>query len=285
MRRSALLAGTCLVLAALALAAEAPRGEGLFHDDFNGAELDRSKWNVEVSGPVYNDEQQSYIDAPEVVRIVRGAEAAGAEGGALLIEARPRPGFVTKEGRKADFVSARINTRGKFQFSRGTAAARMKLPAGTGLWPAFWALGNGRWPDTGEVDIMECVGEPDWTGVALHGPGYSGETPLVNKSFFPDGSDVTGWHVYSVDWSDSGFVFKVDDRVAYRATRPMVEHYGRWAFDEPKFLILNLALGGAYPLKTNGVKRPYVGLPEETVGRIEAGKARVLVDWVRVKKG
>ena len=264
--------------------APASEPEVVFFDDFSGDALDRSKWNVEVSGPIHNDERQAYVDSPETLAIVRGAEAEGAEGGALAIIARPHPGFHTPDGRSYDFLSARINTRGKFDFASGTASARMKLPAGSGFWPAFWALGNGRWPDTGEIDIMECVGEADWTGVALHGPGYSGETPLVNKQYFPPGEDATGWHVYEVEWDDSGFLFRVDGRLAYRATRPMIEIYGRWAYDEPKFLILNLALGGAYPYKTNGVTAPQRGLPAETIAKIEAGEGVVLVDWVKVTK-
>lgn len=146
------------------------------------------------------------------------------------------------------------------------------------------SVGGGDWPHTGEIDIMEYVGETDWIGVALHGPGYSGETLLVNKFFFPEEEDVTAWHVYSVDWSPEGFIFKVDGRLIYRVTKPMVEHYGRWAFDNPKFLILNLALGGAYPYKINGVKEPYNCLPASTVELIQEGKAEVLVDWVLITK-
>jgi beta-glucanase (GH16 family) len=282
--------GTVVCALAVTVAGSAPPDrhssgpETVFFDDFSGPALDRSKWNVEVTGMTVNDEQQAYVDSAETVYVARGAEAEGAENGALVIRPRYRPGFVTKQGRKFDFVSGRINTRGTVEFAYGTAAARMKLPAGSGLWPAFWALGNGHWPATGEIDIMENVGEPDWTSVALHGPGYSGETPLVNKVYFPRGKDATDWHVYSVDWTPGGFVFKVDGEVIYRATRPMVEHYGRWAFDNPKFLILNCALGGSYPVKTNGVKSPYHGLPEATVRLIKDDKAKVLVDWVRVTK-
>ena len=119
-------------------------------------------------------------------------------------------------------------------------------------------------------------------GVALHGPGYSGETPLVNKAFFPEGEGSDGWHVYSVDWTDDALLFRLDGRLIYRATRPMVEHYGRWAFDNPKYLILNLALGGAYPVKTNGVTEPYPGMPQSTVDLIRADRGEVLVDWVLV---
>jgi beta-glucanase (GH16 family) len=256
----------------------------VFLDDFDGPALDRSKWSVEVWGTTVNDEQQAYVDDTATISIVRGAEADGASNGALAITARYRPGFTVPEGRTFDFVSGRMITRGKVEVTYGTLAARMKLPAGTGLWPAFWALGTGDWPETGEIDIMENVGEPDWASVALHGPGYSGDTPLFDRLYFPPGRDATGWHVYAVDWTPDSLVFRFDDQVVYRATRPMVEHYGRWAYDNPKYLILNLALGGAFPLKVNGVRSPYVGLPESTVQVIRAGRARVLVDWVRVTR-
>ena len=256
--------------------------EVIFFDDFSGSSLDRSKWNV-ATDVFVNNEQQAYADSAATVYISHGKEAAGAKNGVLVLEARFHPNYVTKKG-TFDFISGRINTRDKVSFTYGTAAARMKLPAGAGFWPAFWALGNGRWPEIGEIDIMENVGEVDWTGVALHGPGYSGETPLVNKFFFKPGTDITDWHVYSVDWTKDELLFKVDDQLVYRVTRPMVEHYGKWAFDNPKYIIVNLALGGAYPFKTNGVKTPYNGIPESTVELIKSGRAKVLVDWIRITK-
>jgi beta-glucanase (GH16 family) len=156
------------------------------------------------------------------------------------------------------------------------------MPAATGVWPAFWLLGNGKWPETGEIDIMEYVGERDWTGVALHGTGYSGETPLVNKYFFAPGTDVTDWHDYEVEWSADAILFKVDGRLAYRVTRPMVEFYAPWRFDTPQHLILNFAVGGIYPFKTNGIQKPYKGLPQDTADRIRRGEIGMEVDWVRV---
>ncbi|MGE5499337.1 MAG: family 16 glycosylhydrolase [Syntrophothermus sp.] len=256
----------------------------LFFDNFSGDNLDRSKWNVRITGFTVNNEQQAYVDSQSTIHIAKGNEAEGASDGALVIEAQYRQGFTTPEGKKFDFISGRMDTRGKHEFTNGTFSAKMKLPAGTGFWPAFWLLGTGRWPDTGEIDIMENVGEADWTSVALHGPGYSGETPLVNKVYSPAGNDVTQWHVYSVDWTQEGLIFRVDGNMIYRATRPMVEHYGRWSYDNPKYIILNLALGGAYPVKTNGVKSPYPGIPESTVNLIKESKAKVLVDWVCVTK-
>jgi len=260
-------------------------GDVVFFDDFAGTELDRSRWNVVVSGFWVNNEQQAYIDASEVIRIVHGEEAAGASNGALMLQAWPRPGFVTAEGREFDFVSGRINTRGKVEFTYGTAAGRIRLPAGSGLWPAFWVLGTGPWPETGEIDIMEFVGEREWVSSALHGPGYSGDTPLVARHSFDAGEDATGWHVYAVDWTPESLTFRVDGVITYQVVRAEVERYGAWAFDNRKFLILNLALGGAYPMAVNGVEAPYPGLPESTVRLIGEGQARMLIDWVRVTRG
>ena len=148
----------------------------LFADEFSGNALDRAKWNVIVTGNGWhtvNNEQQAYIDSTDVLDV---------RGGVLTIHPRLRAGFSAPDGKTFDFVSGRIDTRDRFEFTYGTAAARMKLAPGAGLWPAFWALGNGRWPDTGEIDVMENVGDPGWTSVALHGPGYFGDTPLVKRA-------------------------------------------------------------------------------------------------------
>ena len=260
--------------------AAAPRT--LFFDDFAGASLDRTKWNVEVRGAAVNDEQQAYVDSAPTVFIARGSAAQGASNGAVVIRPLYKPGYVSADGNRHDFVSGHLDSHGRFDFTYGVASARMKLPAGSGFWPAFWLLGGGDWPATGEIDIMENVGETDWTSVALHGPGYFGDTPLFNRLYLAPDDDITHWHVYTVDWRPDTLLFFVDDALVYRLTRPMVENYGRWSFDNPKYIILNLALGGAYPLKVNGVKLPYPGLPQSTVDRIRRGEGDVLVDWVRV---
>lgn len=254
----------------------------LFSDDFNTGTLDRDKWNVEGPDFWVNNEQQVYIDAPETIHFTAAGDTQGADDGVLVLQPLFSSSVETPNGRVADFVSGRINTRELFDFTYGRAEARIRMPDAEGVWPAFWLLGNGRWPDTGEIDIMEYVGEKDWTAVALHGPGYSGETPLVNKYFFPVGQDATDWHVYAVEWTEHRLEFFIDDRLIYRVTRPMVEHYGPWRFDTPKYLILNVALGGAYPFKTNGIEVPYNGLPAETVAQIQDERVQMQVDWVRV---
>lgn len=254
--------------------------ELVFADEFNAGALDREAWNVVGMDFWVNFEEQAYLDSPDTIQFASGLE--GADGGALVLRPVYRPGVDTRADRKADFISGRINTRGRFEVTHGRVEARIKLPPNEGVWPAFWLLGNDTWPETGEIDIMEYVGEPDWTGVALHGPGYSGETPIVDKFFFPHGESATDWHVYAIEWTRDAVLFEVDGRLTYRATRPMVENYGEWRFDTPKFLILNFALGGAYPFKTNGLKQPYAGVPQETVDAILAGEVAMYVDWVRV---
>ena len=254
--------------------------ELVFAEEFNSGGLDRKTWNVIGMDFWVNNEQQAYVDSPDTIQFEDGV--VGADGGALVLRPVYRPKVDTRKDRNANFISGRLESQHKAEFTYGRVEARIKMPDAEGVWPAFWMLGNGQWPDTGEIDIMEYVGEKDWTGVALHGPGYSGETPIVNKFFFDPRTDATDWHVYAIEWTKDAILFEVDGRLTYRATRPMIERYGEWRFDTPKFLILNLALGGAYPYKTNMIEKPYNGLPQSTVDAILAGEIAMYVDWVRV---
>lgn len=274
----------CFCITTVSAQTKKNKPQTVLFEDFNKKTLNRSLWNVEVTGNTVNNEQQAYVDSASTLYLVDGKAAEGAKNGALVIKALFRPGFTSKEQHQYDFISGRINSRKKFEFTYGTASARMKLTAGAGLWPAFWALGEGKWPDCGEIDIMETVGDSSWVSHALHGPGYSGNTPIAYRAFFPKGIDVTQWHVYSVDWSADSLIFKVDNKITYTVTRAMVEKYGRWAFDNSKFLILNFALGGGYPNGVNKVTQPYFGLSQASVDKIKSGQAKVLVDWVLVTK-
>jgi beta-glucanase (GH16 family) len=256
----------------------------IFFDDFSGPGLDTSKWNVEITGMHFNNELQAYVDSVNVLQFVNGSEAEGAENGAALFTPRFAPGYTTSDGRKFDFISSRINTRNKAEFASGTVSAKIKLTEGAGLWPAFWILGSGQWPETGEIDVMEYVGEKDWASAAVHGPKYSGDAGLVNRLYFTDSNNATQWHIYSVDWKPDSLIFKYDGITMFRVTKPMATFFGPWVFDNPKYLILNFAVGGVYPFKINGIKEPYYGLSAITLQAIKEGKSRMLVDWVRVTK-
>src|SRR5688500_11006730 len=256
-------------------------GVPLFADEFSGPALDRTKWTV-YTGPVYNSELQEYVDDSATVSLARGAAAEGAVDGALVIRARRR-GPQAGGPLRPEFVSGRLHGRVLFRF--GTVAARMKLPAGAGLWPAFWLLGGGEWPASGEIDVMENVGDSTWVSVALHGPGYSGDTPLVRRTTLPAARDATQWHEYAVTWTADSIVFRVDGETAYRVTRDQVAAHGPpAALDSAKYVVLNLALGGTYPAAVNGVRAPRLGLPDATVERIRDDEAKLLVDWVRARR-
>ena len=266
----------CVLILQLQLDAQSNK-KVLFFDDFTSANLDRSKWNVIITGDHFNDELQAYIDSASTLFV---------ENGCLVFRPQYSPGFITKDGKRFDFTSARITTQNKFDFAYGTAEAKIKLTKGSGLWPAWWMLGNQIWPATGEIDIMENIGESDWANVAVHGPGYSGETPFVNRQYFNASNDVTNWHVYAVEWSPTEMIFKYDGIIMYKVTKTMINHYGKWVFDEPKHLLLNFAVGGIYPAKINGIKGKGVkyGLPESTAELIKNSKVKMWVDWVKVSR-
>jgi beta-glucanase (GH16 family) len=247
----------------------------LFYESFNKTTLDKAKWNVEATGYAVNREQQAYVDSTSVLLL---------EDGNLKIKPIYHPGYISNLKKSYDFLSGRINTERKFEFTYGTASARIKMSAGAGLWPAFWALGEGKWPDCGEIDMMENIGDSSWVSHALHGPGYFGNTPIVHRYYFPKGFDATAWHVYSVKWTTDSITFSVDDKPTYSVTKQMLKPYGRWAYDNPKYIILNFALGGAYPAGINRTITPYFGLPQSTVDKIKKGEAQMLVDWVLVTK-
>jgi len=245
----------------------------VFFDDFSGKTLDRSKWNAEVTGMHVNNELEAYVDSNATIYL---------ENNALVLRPLYSSGFTTKDGQKFDFISGRINTKSKFDFKYGTAEARIKISDGAGLWPAWWILGNGPWPETGEVDIMEYVGEKAWASAAVHGPGYSGGKGLVNRFNFSKNNDITNWHIYGVDWTPDSLVFKYDGIPMFRVTKSMTDPLGKWAFDNNKYLILNFAVGGVYPAKVNGIRQPYYGLAAATLDQIKSNATKMWVDWVKV---
>lgn len=171
------------------------------------------------------------------------------------------------------YTSARILTRGLFEQEHGRFEARLQLPAGQGLWPAFWLLGSNidevSWPACGEIDVMEFRGQlPGQISGSLHGPGYSGGAAVTGVHDLPPGETFAdGFHDFAVEWDAKKIVWEVDGDRWQVATRARLPPGSPWAFNHPFFLILNLAVGGGF-----------VGPPSSST----PFPARMLVDHVRV---
>ncbi|MFN3391063.1 MAG: family 16 glycosylhydrolase [Meiothermus ruber] len=147
------------------------------------------------------------------------------------------------------YTSARINTRGKFEQRYGRFEAHIELPRRQGLWPAFWILGSNfgavRWPICVEIDIMEHLGrEPRTVHGTIHGPDYSGGAG-IGKPYTPaDFADQ--FHVFALEWEPGALRWYVDG-VHYQTRTPAdLPEDARWVFDQPFFMILNLAVGGGW---------------------------------------
>lgn len=172
----------------------------------------------------------------------------------------------------SNYTSGRITTRAFFAQAKGRFEARIKLPVGQGIWPAFWLLGDDigtvGWPACGEIDIMEYRGqEPNKLIGSLHGPGYSGGNPLTAIYTLNGSTFDSGYHVFAVEWETGKITWLVDD-VPYQVRTPSnVPTGGRWVFEHPFFVILNVAVGGNF-----------VGAPNGSTSFPQT----MLVDYVRV---
>ncbi|MEU4422397.1 discoidin domain-containing protein [Actinoplanes sp. NPDC024001] len=232
----------------------------VFSDEFNGAagsKPDGAKWTMDPGFP-QNGEIQYYT--PD------SANASMNGTGALVIEARRE----ASNGR--DYTSHRMNTSNKFHVQYGRIEARIRVPKGNGLWPAFWLMGEdflqGRpWPYNGEIDIMEVLGRNTSEAYStLHAPAYNGAGGYGQKYATPDLS--LDFHTYAAEWDSKGIRFFLDGRQVFDANKETVENTrGPWIYDHKFYLILNLAVGGDFP------------------GPIDASTpfpSRMLVDYVRV---
>lgn len=221
--------------------ADVPAGYSLaWNDEFNGTGLiDDTAWNYDTAGNSshnYNNELEYYTD--------HRLENAKMEGGVLKITARKEamigsPGYIDQQ-----YSSARLNTQGKHQFKYGYMEIRAKLPCGTGQWPAIWMLGTvGSWPGEGELDIMEYVGKnPHTIYGTTHtqisgGAGNGGTTTLA--------TECTDFHNYEMLWTGEQIKFGVDGTYYYTYTNAHTGH-DQWPFDDPEFMLLNLAIGGNF---------------------------------------
>jgi len=170
--------------------------------------------------------------------------------GQLAITARGATDSIPCYYGRCRYTSGKLTTNGKMFADQGRVEARIKLASGQGLWPAFWMLGKNigtvGWPTCGELDIMENHGsDPTSMSSAVHGPGYSGNTPFVHVNRFASGG-VTDFHVYAVEWDSVSIRFFVDGTQHYLVARGSVQQYGNWVYNQQFFMILNLAVGGNF---------------------------------------
>lgn len=207
----------------------------IWEDNFDGTELDRTIWNVEVNGDGGgNQEHQYYVDSRENIEVSSGT---------LKIRA------LRKSYSGKSYTSGRLNTRGKAEFKYGKIEARIKLPSFQGAWPAFWMLGGNYddvgWPRCGEIDIMEAINTQSFTHGALHwydgGQRDSGDN---NEGIVPTDFDRTDWHVYGIEWNEETMKWTVDGTVFY--TQDITDG-NMGEFRKEQFIILNLAIGGQWP--------------------------------------
>jgi beta-glucanase (GH16 family) len=234
----------------------------VWQDEFDGAAgtLPAAEhWRFDVGGDGWGNNQLEY-DTDR-------AENASLDGaGHLAITARK------EEYQGNQYTSARINTNGLFSQARGKFEARILLPIGQGIWPAFWLLGSNfesvGWPQCGEIDIMEYRGqEPSIVHGSLHGPGYSGGAARTSRYTLPGGQGFNdNWHLFSIEWDEKQIAWFIDG-TRYLGVTPADLAGKSWVFDHPFFIILNVAVGGNF-----------VGAPDGSTTFPQT----MLVDYVRV---
>jgi beta-glucanase (GH16 family) len=235
-------------------------------DEFNapnGTPPDPKKWTYELGANGWlNQELESYTARP--------ANAEQRDGN-LVITAQKEE-FTGADGIPAHYTSSRLRTLGLFSQTYGRFEARIQLPLGKGIWPAFWMMGADivakPWPACGEIDIFENIGEANRTYSSIHGPGYSATKGITKRLVLPEGQAVnTAFHLYAVEWKPNNIRFYVDDVLVVERTPADLPPGTKWVYDHPFFMLLNVAVGGSWP-----------GSPDATTSFPQ----RMLVDYVRV---
>ena len=275
-RRVVLLLSSLLVIVGVSLSAQTaanlarptrPQREQkswvvVWSDEFNGAEgtlPDATKWTYDLGGGGWgNNELETYTMNTANVQ---------QKGGNLVITAiQSGTTFPT-------YTSARIRTQGLYDVEYGRVEARIKIPYGQGLWPAFWMLGSNittvSWPTCGEIDIMENIGkEPSTVHGTIHGPGYSGANGIGSPDTLPNNQKFSDdFHVYAIEWEPNVIRFYVDNTLYATRTPADLPQGTQWVYSHNFFIILNVAVGGGWP-----------GNPDSTT----VFPQQMLVDYVRV---
>ncbi|MBD0860231.1 glycoside hydrolase family 16 protein [Gordonia sp. zg691] len=238
--------------------AEPDRGPSVIYvDEFDGpARKPSSPWRPVTGGGGWgNDEDQVYTDSFANVRVDGKGHLA-----------------ITVRRHKGRYTSARISTKGKLSVTYGRVSARIAVPAGTGLHPAFWMLGDDidevGWPASGEIDIIETLNQAPEYHIGVHVPRDSAEgRQAVSVSGVPRSPLAWKFHTYWVNKLPDRIEGGIDDQTLFVAHRGDLAADAHWVFDKPFHLLLNVAVGGRWPGPTDATT---------------PAKATMLVDWVRV---
>jgi len=239
----------------------------VWQDEFDGpsgATFDHTKWTADTGGSGFGNQELEYYTTSTQNVALDG-------NGHLVITASVDSGHTCWYG-PCRYSSARLKTQGLFARAYGRFEARIKIPRGQGMWPAWWMLGanieSAGWPQCGEIDIMENIGrEPGIVHGTAHGPGYSGANGIGAPFILPQGAFADDFHVFAVSWQPNSITWTVDSLVYNRLTPANLPNGTQWVFSQPFFLLLNVAVGGSWP-----------GAPDATT----TFPQQMVVDYVRV---
>ena len=221
-----------------------PSGEPIWRDEFSGKKLDKTKWSFDTSRNKegwYNKELQYYAaDRKQNLRLEKGV---------LIIEARHDPEKIQRKSDygKQQYSSAKIQTKDKAAWRYGFFEVRAKVPCAYGTWPAAWMLsaGNRPWPTGGEIDILEHVGsQPNVVHANLHTELFNHSKQTGRGAQMPLADACTAFRNYQLDWRPDVITIGVDGKAFMRVHNNQPGGVGAWPFDEPFYMILNLAIGG-----------------------------------------
>ncbi len=252
-------------------------------DEFGGTAgvaPNASNWNYDIGGQGWGNNEWEYY--------TNSTDNAALDGtGNLVITAKPEdtgttelecaygPGTGTPQ--PCAYTSARLLTKNKIDFTYGRVEARIQIPYGQGIWPAFWMLGSdiatNPWPGSGEIDIMENIGKASEQSNlygTIHGPGYSGGSGIGSGAYNTGVTLHEAFHTYAVEWEPTEIRWYFDGTEYFHATPADVPAGQEWVFDKPFFLIMNVAVGGNWP-----------GFPDGTT----TFPQQMTVDYVRVYQG
>ena len=237
----------------------------VWEEQFDGESLNMDDWNVETHEPGWvNSELQEYVDSTDNIYI---------EDGNLVLKPIET---INQDGTKS-YTSGRVNTQNKHDFKYGLFEARLKVPKGQGFLPAFWMMPTceehyGQWPRCGEIDIMEVMGQATDT---FYGTIHFGDPHKQSQGTYvlKEGSFAEEYHIFSVEWEPEKISWYVDGNLVYTESDWYSETEGQGKaaypapFDQPFYIILNLAVGGSW-----------VGYPDETT---DIKNAEYRIDYVR----